>query len=125
MLRTLLLIGLGSGIGGVLRYLSQQFIQRHFPSSFPFGTLWVNISACFLIGIIYALAERGNLLSPQTRLFLAAGICGGYSTFSSFAYENISLMQSSAFFYMFLYTAASIVVGFAATYLGILFVKLI
>jgi CrcB protein len=123
MIRIILLIWLGSGIGGVLRYLSQQFIQKRFPSSFPYGTLWVNVTACFLIGIIYALAEKGNILSPQTRLFLATGICGGYSTFSSFAYENIALMQDGAFIYLLLYVATSIILGFSATYLGILFIK--
>ena len=125
MTRSLLLVGIGSFIGGVSRYLTQQFIQKHYPSSIPLGTLSVNILGCFLIGILYALADKGNLLSPAMRLLLATGFCGGYTTFSSFAQENISLMQDGEFFYTSLYVALSVVIGFAAVYLGILFIKLI
>jgi CrcB protein len=125
MTRSLILIGAGSSIGGILRYLTQQFVQKHYPSSIPFGTLSVNIIGCFIIGIIYALADRGNILSPTMRLLLATGFCGGYTTFSSFAYENISLMQEGEFFYVALYVLMSVIIGFAAVYLGILFIKLI
>jgi len=125
MVRSLILIGIGSCIGGISRYLTQQYVQKYYPSSIPLGTLSVNIIGCFLIGIIYALADRGNILSPAMRLFLATGFCGGYTTFSSFAYENISLMREGDFFYTGLYIMLSIVIGFAAVYLGILFIKLI
>lgn len=125
MTRSLLLVGIGSFIGGVSRYLTQQFVQKHYPSSIPLGTLSVNILGCFLIGILYALADKGNLLSPAMRLLLATGFCGGYTTFSSFAQENISLLQDGEFFYTSLYVALSVVIGFAAVYLGILFIKLI
>ena len=125
MARSLILIGIGSCIGGISRYLTQQYVQKYYPSSIPLGTLSVNIIGCFLIGIIYALADRGNILSPAMRLFLATGFCGGYTTFSSFAYENISLMREGDFFYTGLYIMLSMVIGFAAVYLGILFIKLI
>jgi CrcB protein len=125
MVRSLILVGAGSFVGGISRYLTQQFVQKHYPSSIPLGTLSVNIIGCFIIGIIYALADRGNFLSPTMRLLLATGFCGGYTTFSSFAYENISLMQVGAFFYTSLYVLLSIVIGFAAVYLGIIFIKLI
>jgi CrcB protein len=125
MIRNLLIIGSGSFTGGVLRYLTQQFVQQRYPSSIPFGTFTVNILGCFLIGLIYALAERGNLLSPELRLLLATGFCGGYTTFSSFAFENISLLRGGEFFYMGLYLLMSIIIGFSAVYLGIFLVKLI
>jgi fluoride exporter len=125
MVRSLILIGIGSCIGGIFRYLTQQYVQKYYPSSIPLGTLSVNVIGCFLIGIIYALADRGNILSPAMRLFLATGLCGGYTTFSSFAYENISLMREGDFFYTGLYIMLSMVIGFAAVYLGILFIKLI
>jgi len=125
MVRSLILIGIGSCIGGISRYLTQQYVQKYYPSSIPLGTLSVNIIGCFLIGIIYALADRGNILSPAMRLFLATGFWGGYTTFSSFAYENISLMREGDFFYTGLYIMLSMVIGFAAVYLGILFIKLI
>lgn len=125
MFRNLILIGSGSFVGGICRYLSQQFVQKYYPSSFPLGTLSVNVIGCFLIGIIYAFSERGNLLSPAMRLLLATGFCGGFTTFSSFAFENVSLLRDSEFFYTSLYILLSIVIGFAAVYLGILFIKLI
>jgi CrcB protein len=125
MTRGIILIGIGSCIGGIARYLTQLFVQKHFPSSIPYGTLSVNILGCFLIGIIYALAGKGNLLSPEMRLLLATGFCGGYTTFSSYAYENISLLQDGEFYYTGLYILLSNVIGFAAVYLGIIFIKII
>jgi CrcB protein len=125
MARSLILIGVGSCAGGISRYLTQQLVQKHYPSSIPFGTLSANVIGCFIIGLIYALSDRGNILSPTMRLLLATGFCGGYTTFSSFAYENISLMQDGEFFYTSLYVLMSIVIGFAAVYLGILLIKLI
>ena len=125
MARSLLLIGVGSCIGGISRYIVQEFVQKHYPSSIPLGTLSVNIIGCFIIGVVYALASKGNILSPELRLFLAPGLCGGFTTFSSFAYENISLMQDGEFFYTSQYVLLSILFGFASVYLGILFIKLI
>ena len=119
------MIGAGSCIGGICRYLCQQFVQKHYPSSIPLGTLSVNVIGCFIIGIIYALADKGNILSPAMRLLLATGFCGGYTTFSSFAVENISLIRDGEFFYTGLYIALSVIIGFAAVYLGILFIKVI
>lgn len=125
MIRNLILVGAGSCVGGISRYLIQLFVQKQFPSSIPLGTLSVNIIGCFIVGLIYALADKSNLLSPAIRLLLATGFCGGFTTFSSFAYENISLMQDGEFFYTSQYIALSIVVGFSSVYLGILLIKLI
>ncbi len=119
----ILLVGAGGAIGSVARFLSQQMIARYYPSSFPWGTLIVNIVGCFIIGIVYAFGEKGNLLSPEMRLLLATGFCGGFTTFSTFAYENISLMREGELLYTFLYIAASITVGFLAAYIGIFVVK--
>ena len=125
MLRSLIFIGLGSFAGGILRYLTQQYLQKHFPSSFPLGTLAVNIIGCFVIGVVYGLSTKGNIISPEVRIFLVTGLCGGYTTFSSFAYENISLLQDGEFFYVSLYILLSVFLGFAATWLGILLIKII
>lgn len=119
----ILLVGAGGAVGSVARFLSQQMIARYYPSSFPWGTLIVNIVGCFIIGIVYAFGEKGNLLSPEMRLLLATGFCGGFTTFSTFAYENISLMREGELLYTFLYIAASIIVGFLAAYIGVLVVK--
>jgi len=125
MTRNLLLIAIGSGAGGVARFLCQQFVQKHYPASIPLGTLSVNIIGCFIIGIIYGLAMKGNILSIELRLLAAAGFCGGFTTFSSFAYENIILMQDGKFFYAALYISLSLIIGFAAVYTGMLLTKLI
>ena len=125
MFRNLILIGAGSFIGGVCRFLCQQLVQKYFPSSIPLGTLSVNIIGCFMIGIIYGLSTKGNFLTPELRLFAATGFCGGYTTFSSFAYENIILMQNDQFFETGLYILLSMLIGFTAVYAGILFTKLI
>lgn len=119
----ILLVGAGGAIGSIARFLSQQMIARYYPSSFPWGTLIVNIVGCFIIGIVYAFGEKGNLLSPDMRLLLATGFCGGFTTFSTFAYENISMMREGELLYTFMYIAASIIVGFLAAYIGVLIVK--
>jgi fluoride exporter len=125
MLRIILYVAAGSSAGGVTRYLSQQFVQKHFPSSIPFGTLAVNIIGCFLIGMIYGVGEKGQVMSPEMRILLATGFCGGFTTFSSFAFENMKLMQDGEYFYMAFYIAASVVIGFLAVFLGALLIKLI
>lgn len=114
----------GSSIGGAARYLSQEFVQKNFPSFIPLSTLSVNIVGSFIIGIIYALAERSRI-SPEVRIFIATGFCGGFTTFSSFAFENVKLMQDGEFFNAALYVGLSLVICFVTVYLGILFTKLI
>lgn len=125
MIRNLLLIALGGSIGSISRYLSQQFVQNYYPSSIPLGTLFVNISGCFLIGMIYALSAKGNIISPELRLFLATGFCGGFTTFSTFAYENVTMILDGEFFYTAIYLLTSVIIGFGAAHAGILFTKLI
>lgn len=123
MIKLILLVGAGGFAGSIARFLSQQLILRYYPSSFPWGTLIVNIVGCFLIGVVYAFSTKGNLLSPEIRLLLATGFCGGFTTFSSFAYDNISLLREGELFYTFLYIAASVTIGLLAAYAGIFIVK--
>lgn len=124
MFKSLLIVGAGSFVGGICRYLTQLYVQKNYPSSIPLGTLAANVIGCFIIGIIYALAERGNYLSPTARLLLATGFCGGYTTFSSFAAENVSLLQSGEFFYTAIYILLSVILGFIAVYFGASVIKL-
>src|SRR5690606_33747168 len=97
MIQTILLVGSGGFIGSVLRYLIQHFMERNLESIFPWGTLIANISGSFILGIIFALAEKGNLLNSEWRIFLAVGFCGGFTTFSTFAHNNYILMKEEAF----------------------------
>lgn len=121
--RNLILVGVGGFLGSVFRYLVTILLARQFTTSFPLGTLTVNIVGCFLIGILFALSEKGNLLTPEWRIFLTTGFCGGFTTFSTFSYESIRLLQDGEMLYLSLNVIVSVVIGFASTYLGILFIK--
>ena len=125
MIKVLMIIGTGGFVGSISRYLTQQLVQERFDTSFPLGTLAVNILGSFIIGVVYALSEKGDLLSPEWRLFLAVGFCGGFTTFSSFAYENFQMMKMEQFFFVALYMGLSLFLGILATYLGVLSIKFI
>jgi fluoride exporter len=122
-MKLVFIIGAGSFIGGVSRYLLSQFVQLKFYSTFPYGTLVVNILGCFLIGAVFGLSERGNI-GPDWRLFLATGILGGFTTFSAFSNETISMLRDGQFLPASLYVGASIVLGLLATIIGISIIKL-
>ena len=98
MIKTLLLVGTGGFLGSVSRFLASRFMQDNFPSAFPFGTFFVNITGCLLIGLIYGFSERSSLLTAEWKMFLAVGFCGGFTTFSTFANENLALLRDGAFF---------------------------
>ncbi|HKJ32603.1 MAG TPA: fluoride efflux transporter CrcB [Balneolales bacterium] len=121
-MKFIILVGIGGFFGSVGRYLLGQLVQSQILSSFPLGTMTVNIIGCFIIGIIYALATRG-VASPEIRVLIATGFCGGFTTFSSFAYENMTLLQDGQFFYATLYAGVSFFVGLIAAYVGVIAVK--
>ena len=118
MLRTMLLVGLGGFLGSVSRYLVGQGLHRLFDTIFPIGTMTVNIVGSFIIGVIYSLAERDNLVSPEMRMFLTVGFCGGFTTFSSFAFDNLNLLKDSGFLYLSIYVGGSVFLGLLAVYFG-------
>jgi CrcB protein len=122
MIKLILIAGTGGFIGTVSRFLVSRYFQNLMLSSFPFGTFIVNIAGCLLIGIFFGLSEKGNLLSPEWRMFLTVGFCGGFTTFSTFASENIALLKDGNFLYFALYTALSVFLGLMATYLGNTFI---
>lgn len=94
MLKTILYIGAGSFAGGIMRYLLTRAIQHYSTSAFPLGTMIVNITGCFLIGILYGLFERNFINSTDLRLFLTVGVCGGFTTFSTFVHDNYTLSMT-------------------------------
>ncbi len=118
-MRVALFIGMGSLIGGILRYMLSQLIQNRALSTFPYGTLTVNILGCFLIGIVFGLAERVGM-AQEWKLFIVTGVLGGFTTFSAFSYESISLMRDGQAGTALIYVAASVVLGLLATYIGVL-----
>jgi CrcB protein len=121
--RSILLVGVGGFVGSVARYLVAILFSSQVPSVFPFATLTVNIVGCFLIGILFALSDRGNVLSPEWRILLTTGFCGGFTTFSTFSYESLRLMQDGEYLYLAAYVFVSVFVGLAATYIGITLVR--
>ena len=124
-MKTVLIVFLGSGIGGAARYIVQSRAAAYGPFVFPFATFIVNITGCFLIGLFYALGEKGNVLSPEWRIALTTGFCGGYTTFSTFAFENMNLLRTGDYIYFVLYIFLSILLGIAGVFLGIAFIRYI
>ena len=123
-MKILLAIGTGSFIGGIFRYLLSQFIQARFLSAFPYGTLFVNIIGCFLIGLVFGLSDRGNL-TQEWRLIIATGFIGGFTTFSAFSNETVSMLRDGQLGYALVYIIASVVLGLMATFIGISIIKLL
>ena len=117
-MKALLLVGLGGALGSILRYVISLFIGRNVPVVFPLGTLLVNISGCFLIGLFYAMSEKYTGFHPEWKLFLITGICGGFTTFSTYSYDMLVLLKQGATLQFVLYAAGSVVLGLLATIAG-------
>ena len=117
MARNIIFVALGGALGSVLRYLASRWINGLLPSSFPFGTMSVNVLGCLLIGIFYGLSERFGL-GGDIKLLLTVGLCGGFTTFSTFMNENLTLFRSNDFIYTALYAGGSLALGLIAVYIG-------
>jgi fluoride exporter len=118
MVKQILFVGTGGFIGSVARYfLSRLNLYFHF-LAIPIGTLSVNVIGSFIIGLLSGISDKSEILSSEMRLFLMVGICGGFTTFSSFTNENLMLLHNGQILSMLIYTAASVILGFLAVYLG-------
>ena len=122
MMRQFLFVAFGGGLGSVLRYGLSQIVQTRVSTQFPFGTLAVNILGCFFIGVLYAFAIRGGL-SANSRLFLATGLCGGFTTFSAFSNETVTMLRDGQYLFAAMYILASIIFGLLATMSAIAIIK--
>ncbi|MBV8491641.1 MAG: fluoride efflux transporter CrcB [Candidatus Eremiobacteraeota bacterium] len=117
--RLLLAVALGSAVGGVARFLVGQLFVARFGPGFPYGTLFINVAGSFLIGVVAELAAtRAFGIGPTTRIFLATGLLGGFTTFSTFSLDMITLAEDGAAFLSLLYGVGSLVLGFAVAYGG-------
>lgn len=122
----LLLVGLGGALGAALRYLVGGAVQRLDPTgSFPFGTLAVNVLGCLAIGLTAGLVEMRHGLGPAVRLFLLVGLLGGFTTFSSFAWETLELARGAALPAAFANVALQVVLGLGAAWTGLAATRLL
>ncbi|MDR0895105.1 MAG: fluoride efflux transporter CrcB [Prevotellaceae bacterium] len=118
MHKELIYIFIGGGTGSVLRYMVQQLLhERIVPYHFPWATFVVNLLGSFLIGLFYTLSDRFNL-SPEVRLFLTTGLCGGFTTFSAFSNDGVTLLKGGFYGTFLLYTLLSVGIGVMAAVSG-------
>ena len=111
------MIGVAGACGALSRYLLSRFVAEHLRSRFPLGTLFINVSGAFLIGVVFMTTSR-HLLSPTLQAVLATGFLGGYTTFSTMSWEIIQLVRSSQARASFMYIGSTVVPGLVAVVLG-------
>ena len=118
MLKSLLIVGTGSFIGGAMRYLLSTYMKNICSQGFPWGTLAVNLLGCFLFGIFFAIFSKNSSTYSTLYLLLTTGICGGFTTFSTFANESVQMLQGGNVVGFAGYIAASVIFGLALMALG-------
>jgi CrcB protein len=121
-MRLLLLVGTGSFIGGVCRYLLSTLVQAKTPSGFPYGTLVVNLAGCLLIGLLFGIFEKSEV-GTETRLLLVTGVLGGFTTFSAFSGETFNLIRTGHFAMAVAYVLISVLAGVCLTFTGAWIIK--
>lgn len=115
----LLLIALGGAIGTILRYLTSLLAVRWFGPEFPYGTLIVNLSGAFIIGLVQELSAETAVISDNTRLFLTTGMMGGLTTYSTFSYETVRLMEANAWSQAWINVIVTTTICLSLCFLGI------
>lgn len=123
MIKNILLIGLGGGLGSIARYLIQRWAYTVFSHPFPWGTFGVNVIGCLLIGIFWGISFKSFDENETWKLFLMTGLCGGFTTFSAFTLEGVGLLKEQKLALFFGYVAASVLIGLLATYIGMRITK--
>jgi len=111
-------IAIGGAIGCLSRYVLASFIQQRAGADFPFGTLVINITGSFLLGMFMRFALQSGAISAEMRAFLTTGFCGGYTTFSTYSYETALLIEDGEYGRAGLYVGASVTIALIGTFLG-------
>lgn len=123
-MKQVLLVFFGGGIGSVSRYLLSKWVNN-FETSLPYGTMLSNVLGSLLIGLILGYLAKMPHLSQSQSLLLATGFCGGFTTFSTFAYENHIFFKNGDYLHFFAYTISSLLLGFTAVFFGLYLSKLL
>ena len=118
MIKSLLIVGTGSFIGGAMRYWLSTLMKSVCGQGFPWGTLMVNLLGCFLFGMLFAVFGKSSATDNTLYLLLTTGICGGFTTFSTFANESVQMLQQGNTWGFVGYVATSVVAGLALIALG-------
>lgn len=121
MIKQFALVGLGGALGSMLRYATSLLTAKYYANTFPLATFMTNVLGCFLIGLL--MGYFGKNSNQQLQLLFITGFCGGYTTFSTFAAENIALWQNQNYLSLLLYTLGSVVIGCFAVWLGLMTTK--
>lgn len=119
-MKELIYVFIGGGLGSLTRFLIGKKVNTFHNYNFPLGTFAINIIACFALGFVIGLADHKQLLSPLAKLFWAAGFCGGFSTFSAFSNESLTLLQNGHNTAMIFYILLSVILCITATFSGLL-----
>ena len=124
-MKTILLIGSGGFIGTLLRYFISKYFVFNISQDFPWPTLLINIIGSLLLGMLWGLEERGNFFSEEIFLMLTIGLCGGFTTFSTFSGESFQLLKNNQFTYFALYATFSLLLGILAIASGRYLMKVV
>lgn len=122
-MKHVLFVGLGGAAGSMLRYFVSVVTAKHYTASFPLATFIVNIAGCFIAGLIFGWISHETSEAESLKLLLITGFCGGFTTFSAFALENVRLMNSGNMTTAVLYTLASVAVGLLAVWIGLIITR--
>ncbi len=123
LIKPFLYVGIGGMLGSMARYLLHLIISSRYVSVFPWGTFTVNLAGCLLIGLLVGLESRHVLINDPLKWLLITGLCGGFTTFSTFSIEGLGLIHQEQYLSYFGYAAGSVVLGLLATYIGFMMIK--
>ena len=124
-LQNYILVCIGAAAGGAARYWTSNVVYKFLPATIPFGTLIVNVIGSFIIGFVMFYLDSNDLISPQMRILLTTGFCGGLTTFSTFSFETINLIKNSEFFLAGTNIILNVVLSFAAVILAYMLGKVL
>jgi len=122
-MKEVFIVGIGGFAGSISRYLLQMAVISRFTLLFPLGTFAVNLIGSLIVGLVIGFADRYQWMTYEWRLFLAIGFCGSFTTFSSFAFDNVRLLQDGNYYHLFWYVSLSFILGVALAWAGFMFVK--